>query len=85
MTSPSLSWVLVALPRVAVPRYSFSSLMRRSWIRVALPTTRMSIPVAIGSSVPQCPIFLVQAATGNGDHIMRGHAGGFVYQEDSVN
>ena len=26
-----------------------------------------------------------EAATGNGDHIMRGHAGGFVYQEDSVN
>src|SRR3982751_1639453 len=59
MTSRSRSWVLVAEPSVSVPTYSLSSLINRSWTFVPRPIVRRSSPVAMGSSVPQWPLFLL--------------------------
>src|SRR3954468_23704903 len=56
---PALSCVSVVTPRIIVPEYSLSSLIRRSWIFVPRPSVRRSRPVAIGSSVPQCPTFFI--------------------------
>src|SRR5437660_5541590 len=57
-TSPCRSWVLVVVPRVSVPTYSLSSLINKSCTFVPRPIVNKSNPVAIGSSVPQWPIFL---------------------------
>src|SRR3954468_8355563 len=56
---PALSCVSVVTPRIIVPEYSLSSLMRRSWIFVPRPRVRRRSPVAIGSRVPQCPTFFI--------------------------
>ena len=56
MTSPSASCELVILPSSIVPSYSLSRLVRYCDMRVALPTSMMSRPVAIGSSVPAWPM-----------------------------
>src|SRR5690606_22902800 len=40
-------------------RYTFRDAMTYSLSRVAAPTHKISTPVAIGSSVPACPIFLI--------------------------
>src|SRR5438477_7076874 len=59
MTSPARSCVSVATPRTNVPAYSLASLTSRSCTFVPRPTVSRSRPVAIGSRVPQWPIFLV--------------------------
>src|ERR1041385_8105497 len=59
MTSPSRSCVAVVTPRTNVPTYSLSSLMSRSWTFVPRPMVSRRRPVAIGSRVPQWPIFFV--------------------------
>src|SRR6266566_6224387 len=59
MTSPCRSCVSVVTPSTNVPAYSLSSLMSRSCTFVPRPTVNRSRPVAIGSRVPQWPIFLV--------------------------
>src|SRR5947208_1951957 len=46
-------------PRVSVPAYSLSSLMSKSCTLVPRPIVKRSKPVAIGSSVPQWPTFLI--------------------------
>src|SRR6476469_10423270 len=56
---PALSCVSVVTPRIIVPEYSLSSLIRRSWIFVPRPRVRRRRPVAMGSSVPQCPTFFI--------------------------
>src|SRR5205807_9305234 len=58
-TSPCRSCVLVATPKVSVPTYSLSSLINRSCTFVPRPIVNKSNPVAIGSSVPQWPTFLI--------------------------
>ena len=59
MISPSASSVLVVWPSLIVASYSFSVSVRypSSLVAFSTPTTRT--PVAIGSSVPACPTFLV--------------------------
>src|SRR5438094_8825700 len=47
------------MPRVSVPAYSLSSLMSKSCTLVPRPSVKRSKPVAIGSSVPQWPTFLI--------------------------
>src|SRR5438067_2192921 len=58
-TFPALSCVSVSTPRIIVPEYSLSSLIKRSWIFVPRPSVSKSKPVAIGSSVPQWPTFFI--------------------------
>src|SRR5947208_2947285 len=59
MTSPCRSCVLVVTPSSSVPAYSLSSLISTSRIFVPCPSVSKSNPVAIGSSVPQWPTFLI--------------------------
>ena len=83
--SPSRSWLVVVVPRVIVPTYSLSSDMSSSEILVPRPSTTIKRPVASGSSVPQWPTFLgVEKAADDGDNVVRGHAGGFIHQQNSV-
>ena len=56
ITSPSASWELVILPSSIVPSYSLSRFVRYCEMRVALPTSMISRPVAIGSRVPAWPM-----------------------------
>src|SRR5947209_3632488 len=59
ITSPAPSWVSVVFPNDIVPEYSLSSLIRRSCTFVPRPIVISNSPVAIGSSVPQWPTFLI--------------------------
>src|SRR4051812_32154736 len=59
MILPARSCVSVVAPNDSVPAYSLSSLMSKSWIFVPRPRVNKSSPVAIGSSVPQWPTFLI--------------------------
>src|SRR5438552_10243235 len=61
MTSPWRSCVSVVTPSTNVPTYSLSSLMSKSWTFVPRPTVIKSRPVAMGSSVPQWPTFLISS------------------------
>ena len=58
-TSSQQSCDGVPSPSFIVPVYTLSIPVNESTIFVALPTQRMSKPVAFGSSVPQCPTFLL--------------------------
>src|SRR5271165_3050109 len=60
--SPSASSVLVDWPSLIVATYSFSVSVRYPSSLVAFFTPTTSTPVAIGSSVPACPTFLVPAS-----------------------
>ena len=58
-TSSQQSCDGVPSPSFIVPVYTLSMPVNESTIFVALPMQRMSKPVAFGSSVPQCPTFLL--------------------------
>mmetsp|Transcript_11425 Transcript_11425/g.20670 ORF Transcript_11425/g.20670 Transcript_11425/m.20670 type:complete len:208 (-) Transcript_11425:245-868(-) len=61
-TADSLSYDGVLSPRRRDPVYSFSCAMKVSTCLVPFPTHTMTSPVAIGSSVPACPTFLIFSA-----------------------
>jgi len=52
---PVISWVSVATPRRRCATYSFSSASANSTALVARPANTAKTPVAMGSSVPECP------------------------------
>ena len=56
---PEVSCVSVTRPSRSVATYSFSPLSAKETARVACPTNTGSTPVAMGSSVPAWPTFLV--------------------------
>ena len=51
-----MSWVFVTVPSRIPAMYSFSADSKNSTPRVARPMKMGSTPVAIGSSVPPCPM-----------------------------
>mmetsp|Transcript_41467 Transcript_41467/g.107386 ORF Transcript_41467/g.107386 Transcript_41467/m.107386 type:complete len:233 (-) Transcript_41467:17-715(-) len=61
-TADSLSYDGVPSPSRMVPVYSFSCAMKESTCLVPLPTHTMTSPVAMGSSVPAWPTFLILSA-----------------------
>ena len=59
ITLPVISRVSVFIPSLISAIYSFASLVRISTSFVYLPITHTRTPLAMGSRVPVCPIFLV--------------------------